>query len=172
MANSNAGEKTLVILDVGSHGFQKNLHFVVCNDDVVGKINYPFEKNMRILASQKNCWVLAIFNACRMDMPPEFRAGGGGEDEEEFKEDPRNGSFLLILGCKPEKGVLKNSPMLKTIFDKFKSIASRSNGTLILPGEDFVLQRDNEIESVLKATQQLLLKHAAIEPNGPMPIDD
>ena len=100
-ANTAAGEKTLVILDVGSHGFQDNIHFVVCNDDDALKVNYPFENVMRRLASKKNCWVLAIFNACR-EKKLKFRLGEGGEDgAEEEKEDPKEGSFLLILGCRP-----------------------------------------------------------------------
>ena len=45
--NAKAGEKTLVILDVASHGFQDNFHFIVCNDENALKVNYPFENVMK-----------------------------------------------------------------------------------------------------------------------------
>ena len=80
--NAKAGEKTLVIFDVASHGFQDNFHFIVCNDENALKVNYPFENVMRWLASNKSCWVLAIFNACRQKML-KFRLGEDGEDGEE-----------------------------------------------------------------------------------------
>ena len=101
-----------------------------------------------------------------------FRLGEvGGDGEEEIKEDPKNGSFLLIFGCKPENGVIANSILLDVIFDKFRSIARHFNGYLILPGIHFVIQRNNFIEFVLKINQQLLLHHAAIVTTGPIHID-
>ena len=43
-ANTIAGEKTLVILDVASYGMQKNFVYVMCNDNEVSKMKFPFEE--------------------------------------------------------------------------------------------------------------------------------
>ena len=49
-------------------------------------------------------------------MPLEFKSGECREDAEEVKEDPKSGSFFLILGCRPESVVDAESTMLDAIF--------------------------------------------------------
>ena len=76
----------------------------------------------------------------------------------------------MIFGCGPEKLVDGQSTLIEAIFRKFKRIASRVDGFLVLPG-DFVLQRDTNIEIVCKLNHHLRLRHAAVVPTSRISIN-
>ena len=116
-ANFQAGLNTLVIIDLATHGMMvDNTNQAVCNSDDPEKMVYPFENQLRTLANRPGCYVLNIFNACRENMPPNFRAAEKKIKNQQDKATNITGNLFMILGCGPGKLVDAESTLLDQIF--------------------------------------------------------
>ena len=83
---------------------QKNFHHVMCNDDVVRKFAYPYDQMARILASQKTTTSFPSSKHAEIICHRVSRwLGGKDEEEEEFKENPKTGSFMMVYSYEPNR---------------------------------------------------------------------
>lgn len=124
--NAKNGEKTFLLFYYSGHGLQDNMSLAACNE----KKNYPLEKQLRILATIANSYIVAVFDCCREKLPGQSR-GGGDEDEEVKTQATTN--LVMTFGCPPSDGVPDKSTIAIAFFDHLRLNADDYTGEVTLP---------------------------------------
>ena len=63
--NASNGEQTFLLFYYSGHGLQDTMSLAACNENK----NYPIEKMLRIMATIKKCYIVAVFDCCRQKCP-------------------------------------------------------------------------------------------------------
>ena len=109
------------------------------------------------MGSIEDCYVLGVFDCCRVELPENLRGPGGGEEVDQ-QQDYRN--CILTFGCPPRAGVPGASTIAVEYFDMLRKIADPEDGSIRLPGDRFYRWSPGGIgEHILLTNDDLYLKH-------------